>query len=67
VSNIQWDTPAWTTLLNKRFNNYDVPTPYVAPDGATKAVIHFALVDNAAKKLPKIYIDDVEFAESPQP
>lgn len=53
----------WATRTNARFNDYGVPVPYTAPDGAKYALIQFSLVDNFAKKLPKAYLDDVEFVE----
>ena len=63
--NHQDTTPEWTALTDARFNYYSVATPYVAPPRARYATVQFSLIDNFADKLPKAYLDDVEFVEVP--
>jgi hypothetical protein len=52
----------WKELHNERWNYWKAPKPYVAPEGATTAVISLALTTLVGEKLPKVYVDDVEFA-----
>ena len=61
--NHQDPTPAWTTLTDARFNYYGVTVPYLAPPGATSALVQFSLVDNFAGKHPKAFVDGVEWVE----
>ncbi len=65
VANHQDSTPNWTTLFEARVNGGGVPTPYVAPVGATSAEIKLGLSVNHADSLPKAWVDDVEFVEAP--
>lgn len=63
ATNHQDTTPDWTSLTDPRFNYYGPAMPYTAPPGATAAIIQFGLTANAAQRLPKAYLDDVEFVE----
>lgn len=65
VVNHQDTTHEWKTLTNARFNDYGPAMPYTAPAGAMAAVIKFSLSDNFAQRLPKAWVDDVEFVEAP--
>lgn len=65
VVNHQDSTPEWKVLRDSRFNYYGVPLPYQAPVGAKFAVVQFNLSANFAQRLPKAYLDDVEFVEVP--
>ena len=60
VATIRENFTDWQHVYNTQLGNYGVAKPYTAPDGATAAVIalKFAV---AAERLPKIWIDDVEF------
>lgn len=52
----------WQCVYNTQNGYFGVAKPYLAPDGATAALISFKCT-NAAARLPKIWIDDVEFVE----
>ncbi len=65
VLNRQDTAPEWKTLRDARFNYYGVPLPYTAPPGAKFATVQFSLSDNFAGRLPKAFVDDVEFVEVP--
>ncbi len=65
VTNQQDTLPEWKTLKDARFNYYGVAVPYIAPAGATSAIVQFGLSDNFAARLPKAYIDGVELVEVP--
>ena len=63
VLNEQGNTTEWRTLLDGRVNYYAVAKPYVAPPGATGAVLAIGLTANAAGHLPKVTVDDVELVD----
>ncbi|HEY3378052.1 MAG TPA: FlgD immunoglobulin-like domain containing protein [Armatimonadota bacterium] len=57
------DAESWVSKLNASSRYVVVPVPYLAPEGAVRAVINFRLITNAAGHLPKAWVDDVEFVE----
>jgi hypothetical protein len=61
------DSHEWNQITNLRFNHYGVPTPYLAPEGATAVTISLRLETNAADNLPTVWVDDVEFVEIEMP
>ncbi|NNM88179.1 MAG: hypothetical protein HKL95_06640, partial [Phycisphaerae bacterium] len=65
VANQQLDSAGWAEMDNARFNYYQVPKPYLAPKGATAAVITISLITNIAHDLPRVYVDDIEFVQVP--
>jgi hypothetical protein len=54
----------WKQLTNWIVNNWSVNKPYLAPPGATHAVVTLHLETLAPNDLPKIYIDDLELVEA---
>jgi hypothetical protein len=63
VANEQTDRQEWTELFNADFRSHGVKKPYLAPPGATKAVISLKATTSVEGELPKIFVDDVEFVE----
>jgi hypothetical protein len=63
VGNEQRDTGGWAERLDARCNYWGVPKHYVAPPGATAAVVTFHAACNAPEILPAMAVDDVEFVE----
>ncbi|MCE5255463.1 MAG: hypothetical protein LLF89_01285 [Spirochaetaceae bacterium] len=66
VANEQTDREKWTELTNADFRSHGVKKPYLAPPGATKAVISLKAATCVEGKLPRIFVDDVEFVEEKQ-
>jgi hypothetical protein len=63
VANEQTDRKEWAELFNAGFRSHGVKKPYLAPPGATKAVISLKATTAVEGKLPRIFVDDVEFVE----
>ena len=54
-------TPDWRTVTN--FRGWDMPTPFLAPEGATEAQIVLGMNTMAEGRLPKLFLDDVELVD----
>lgn len=63
VANEQSDPDGWKTLLNAQTNVWTITKPYVAPAEATAATISLQMTTQVADKMPKVWVDDVEFVE----
>ena len=56
------DHANWQEMTDYQ-HGYDLPHPYLAPQGATSATISFELVTNAEGHRPCLILDDVEFVD----
>ena len=65
MANMQNDTIGWNETYNTETNNYGVPKPYTAPEGATSAVLTIYFTCLAPEITPTFCLDDVEFVELP--
>ena len=59
----QVDSADWKQETNSSSHYQLVPQPYLAPAGATSAIVRFRLGTNAPNDLPTVYIDDVELVD----
>jgi hypothetical protein len=57
------DSPNWTQATNTSSRYQVMAKPYMAPAGATGAIITFRLATNFANDLPTAYVDDVEMVD----
>ena len=53
--------PEWQTARD--FRSWDMPRPYLAPEGATEATIVFRMNTLAEGRSPRLFLDDVEFVD----
>ena len=60
------NTNSWKQATNSHWNEYTAQKPYQAPEGATGVTICLHLFTQAPNDLPKVYVDDLEFAKLPE-
>jgi hypothetical protein len=53
--------PEWQTARD--FRHWDMPRPYLAPEGATEATIVFHMNTMAEGRRPRLFLDDMEFVD----
>jgi hypothetical protein len=58
------DSANWTQETNSSARYQSLPQPYLAPAGATGAILTIRLSTNAADRLPTVFLDDVELVDS---
>jgi hypothetical protein len=63
VASVRQTSADWLSFYNTQANNFGVATPYTAPEGATGAIVSFKWSTVAPDRLPKLWIDDVEFVQ----
>ena len=61
LGNFYDSMPEWQTVTDYR--GWDMATPYTAPEGAVAANLVFSLRTMAEGRLPRLYLDDVEFVD----
>ncbi len=64
VLNDKTDSAAWTEATNSSATYQLVPRPYLAPAGATGAIVTIRLTTNAANRQPTVFVDDVELVDA---
>jgi hypothetical protein len=57
------DSADWKQETNSSSRYQLIPKPYLAPAGATAAIVRFRLGTNTANDLPTVFIDDVELVD----
>jgi len=57
------DSANWTQETNSSYRYQPLPQPYLAPAGATAAILTLRLSTNAADRLPTVFLDDVELVD----
>jgi hypothetical protein len=57
------DSADWKQETNSSSSYQLIPKPYLAPAGATAAIVRFRLGTNTANDLPTVFIDDVELVD----
>ena len=57
------DSENWTQATNTSARYQNIPQPYLAPPGATGAILTIRLSTNAADRMPTVFLDDVELVD----
>lgn len=61
LGNFHESMPDWRTITDYR--DWDMARPYTAPEGAVSATIIFGMTTLAEGRLPRLFLDDVEFVD----